>query len=94
MSARILSQVPIPASRDTIVLLDWTSDEARHGRNLVRITPEGQVVWRATPPENGTLDSFVAVEWEGAVLTASTWSCYRVTVDVDSGAITVLYFTK
>jgi len=94
MSARKLSQVPIPASCDTIVLLDWMSDEAKDGRNLVRMTPEGQVVWRATPPENAPQDSFVAVEWEGDVLTANTWNCCRVTVDVDSGAITVLYFTK
>jgi hypothetical protein len=68
------------------------SDETRDGRNLVRITPDGQAVWKAARAENGP--TFVAVEWEGAVLTATTMSCYRVTVDVDSGAITVLYFTK
>ncbi|WP_115734730.1 hypothetical protein, partial [Aminobacter aminovorans] len=81
MPAGILNQIPIPASHDTIVLLDWMSDETEGGRNLVRITPDGQPVWKATPPQNGPMDCFVAVEWEGAVLTANTRNCHRVTVD-------------
>jgi hypothetical protein len=93
MPAGILKQIPIPASHDTIVLLDWMSEETE-----MATTRQDNSGWPAG------LEGSSAAEWADGLFrcgrvgggrpAASTWSCCRVTVDVDSGAIAVLYFTK
>jgi hypothetical protein len=68
-------------------------EEMRDGRNLVRADPDGRVLWQATPPQ-GKQDCFTSVSWDGLTLTAFTWSCYRVAVNMQDGSVTVLAFTK
>ena len=97
MNARILDQIDLAEGLGTLTLYDWMEDEVRDGRNLVRTDPEGCELWRAKPTfygEAGQEDCFTKMMWDGAALTAFTWSCYRVAIDLESGAVTTLEFTK
>jgi hypothetical protein len=93
MSGREIDRVDLPDAGGSIVLYDWMSDEVKDGRNLVRVDPEGNIVWRASPP-TGVSDCFTRMQWDGQTLSANTWSCYRVGIDPENGAVTVLQFTK
>ena len=70
------------------------AEEVRDGRNLMRVDPEGCIIWKASPPTTGMQDCFTRMKWDGHMLTANTWSCYRVAVDPQNGNVTVLEFTK
>lgn len=76
----------------SILLYDWMAKEVEGGRNLMRVDAEGQILWKASPPN--TQDCFTRIAWDGQALTANTWSCYRVAVDPENGKVTVLEFTK
>jgi len=45
--------VPLPDSDDAVVLLDYVAGP-KNFANLVRLTPDGRVAWRASPPERST----------------------------------------
>lgn len=82
--------VPLRSAEDCIVLLV-------HGRadldsNLVRITPYGQVVWRASLPSSS--DVYVDVRLEGDALVANTWDGYFVVLDTETGESTRKEFVK
>ncbi len=74
------------------LLYDWMAEEVKDGRNLMRVDAAGQILWKASPPDKQ--DCFTRIEWDGQALTANTWSCYRVAVDLENGEVTVLAFTK
>lgn len=81
----------------TVTLYDWMADDVRDGRNLIATDRNGVELWRAQPVISGDpqrQDCFTAIRWDGINLTAHTWSCYKVSVDPDSGEVTVLEFTK
>src|SRR5438046_1181703 len=85
--------MPVPGSDDRVALLDHvSSDPNRPFNNLARYRRDGSVVWRAELPDLG-VDSYVDFELSGE-LKAWSWSCYRVTLDLDSGRITSRTFTK
>jgi hypothetical protein len=90
--------VPIPDGRDAIVLLRYSADGApTHFANLVRVRPNGEIQWRAAPPnrEPGVQDAWVACEWPmNGALTANSWSCFYCTIDPETGAIISSVFTK
>lgn len=96
MSAAIFDQVELPDGLGTVTLYDWMAEEVRDGRNLIRADKEGRELWRAEPPfyRAGQEDCFTKVAWDGATLTAFSWSCYRVSINPISGAVTILAFTK
>lgn len=94
MSSRIIDRVDLSGPAGGILLYDWMSDAGKDGRNLVRVDPEGGVLWRAAPPTTDMRDCFTAIRWDGQALTASTWSGYRVSVELQNGSVTVLEFTK
>ena len=95
-------QIPVLSCVDltqggAITLYDWMADGVRDGRNLIRTAPDGAEIWRAKPTffgEAGQQDCFTKFTWDGADLIAWTWSCYRVSVDFETGAVTTLEFTK
>lgn len=70
------------------------AEEVKDGRNLLRVDPNGNILWKASPPTTGMQDCFTCIQWDGQTLTANTWSCYRVDVDLRNGDVTVLEFTK
>jgi hypothetical protein len=92
MSGRVINRVDLPENAGSVVLYDW--DDMRDGYNLVRLDLEGDILWRAAPPMKGMQDCFIGICWDGKDLIANTWSSYRVSVNLQNGAITVLEFTK
>ncbi len=76
------------------MLYDGAAEGMKDGRNLVRVDAKGNVLWKASPPIRDMPDCFTRMQWDGRTLTANTWSCYRVGVDLESGDVTVLEFTK
>lgn len=92
MKARILDQIAIPG-RGTVSLYDWMADEVRNGGNLIMEDEDGNERWRAEPLV-GPADCFVSVAADGQTLFANSWSGYRCSIDLDTGAVTVLSFTK
>ena len=97
MQAIALGSIELPDTLGTVTLYDWMADELRDGRNLIRNMPNGSELWRAEPPfyrEAGQQDCFTQVAWDGVELIAWTWSCFKVAVDVETGAVQILAFTK
>lgn len=94
VTPRVLDRLDLPENAGSITLYDWMAEEMHDGRNLVRADPDGRVVWKAVPPLTGRQDCFTKMRWDGQALTAHTWSCYRVSVDVHDGSVTILEFTK
>ena len=94
MSGQVIDRVDLADGAGSIVLYDWMAEEVKGGRNLVRVDADGNVLWKAAPPTNGMQDCFTRMLWDGRSLTANTWSCYRVSVDPQTGNVTVLEFTK
>jgi hypothetical protein len=81
----------------TVTLYDWMAQDVRDGRNLIATNPDGTERWRAKPViynYPAQEDCFTAIRWDGASLTAYTWSGYKVAVDPDDGSVRVLEFTK
>jgi hypothetical protein len=73
------------------------AEDVRDGRNLVAADRHGAEVWRAKPVIFGDPrqeDCFTSIQWDGASLTASTWSGYKVAVDPETGEVSILAFTK
>lgn len=94
MSGLVIDRVDLAGEAGSIVLYNWMAEDVKDGRNLMRVDAEGNVLWKASPPTNGTQDCFTRMQWDGRGLTANTWSCYRVSVDPENGKVTVLEFTK
>ena len=94
MSGQIIDRVDLADEGGSIVLYDWMAEEVSDGRNLIRVGPKGNILWKASPPTTGMQDCFTHMQWDGQTLTANTWSCYRVGIDPQSGDVTVLEFTK
>ena len=90
MAAEILNEIELPSG--TVRLHDWMSGEVVHGHNLV-MSRDGREIWKASPPEGGA-DCFTGVYLEDGVLTAYTWSCFKVTLDSENGRILSSVFTK
>jgi hypothetical protein len=92
---------PLPDSDDAVVLLYAESGprnplgDLKKWPNLVRVRPDGSVVWRAFAGQNsGECDLWVSVDVKGDVLYANTWSCHRCQLDPQSGSVLSSVFTK
>ena len=95
MNAAILKTIELPHGQGAVTLFDWMAAEVRDGCNLIRTDRAGSEVWRAKPVFGvGHQDCFTTIDWDGAALTAHTFSCYRVTVSLRDGNVTILEFTK
>lgn len=88
MSLGILQQIDLPDDSGSVVLYDWMMEEP----NLVLLR-DGKVQWRALPPEPKP-DCFTEISMDGDNLTAFTFSCYRVHIDIHTGEIIARQFTK
>lgn len=90
--------VTLPNSDDVVVLLDPerrpTGVLPWHPfRNVLRVTPAGDIVWRAElVPGETTAKCWHGIEFKGA-LRARTYS-YDCLLDPESGAIVESTFTK
>ncbi len=90
----IAKRFVIPGSTDEVELASYKpSAVAANHENLRRLKSTGEVVWVAEMPER-TGDAYVDARLEGGSLTAWSWSCYRVVIELATGKITERVFTK
>lgn len=82
----------IARSDDAIVLVTWSVPSQGAFRNLLRVSRDGAIVWRAALPTDR--DAYVSVEWQGARLMANSWNGYRVELDTGTGRPLQTVFTK
>lgn len=94
MSGQVIDRVDLADEAGSIMLYDWMAEDVKDGRNLTRVDADGNILWKALPPTTGMQDCFTRMHWDGETLTANTWSCHRVSVDLQNGDVTVLEFTK
>ncbi len=81
-----------PDSDDFLVLLRYDRGPKTF-QNLLRIRPDGSVVWQAELPDR-IFDTYVGMEWSDGRLTAGSWSGFEVVLDPDTGRILSQKFTK
>ena len=96
VNAKILERARLPNDL-TVTLYDWMAEDVRDGRNLIATNRDGVEIWRAKPVvfnDPRQQDCFTSIHWDGVSLLAFTFSCYKVSVDQDSGDVTILEFTK
>lgn len=86
--------LPVVGSVDAIVLLNPDACMTGPFRNLLRVSADGSVSWRAALPDSREADKYVAVRWLGTQLVANTWNAYSVCIDPIDGQILDSLFTK
>lgn len=84
------SRISIPGTRDVVDFAEFGADSPR--APIRRVRSDGSIAWSVEPPESQ--DSWVTVVVDGDRVTATSWSCWRVTVDVHSGREIDRVFTK
>ena len=95
-----ISAVSLPGTDDAVVILSATGlrkplRELKTWPNLVRVRPDGTVVWRTSADPNSTEgDAWTSVRIEGVTLYGSTWSCHVCQIDPESGSVLSKVFTK
>lgn len=93
MMLSMLRTVPIPDSDDTLDLAP-TDDGLGYTASITRRGTDGSVRWTAMPPEGAPQDAWTAVRLEGARLIATSWSCYLIQLDLETGSEIARTFTK
>jgi hypothetical protein len=85
---------PVPEQADAIVMYHYYRPKRPYGgfNNLVRIHPDGSIVWRAALPQSDDEYTFAALD--GTKLIASSWNGFRVEINLETGKITSQKFTK
>jgi hypothetical protein len=91
LGGRVRTVLPIEGTRDAIALLDYMGGPKVFA-NLLRVTPEGEVVWRAAPPDHSA-DAWVSLGATDPVR-ARSWSGFLCVIDSSSGEILESVFTK
>ena len=89
--APVTKFIAVPASSNWLILLDHMFTP-RHSSNLLCVDGNGVERWRASLPTSP--DSFVDVKAVENSIFAWTWSCYRLEINVDTGATISMEFTK
>jgi hypothetical protein len=95
-----ISAVLLPGTEDAVVILSAKGlrrplGELKRWPNLVRVRPDGTIVWRASADPTSTEgDGWTSVGIEGDTLHGFTWSCYVCQIDPKSGSVLSRVFTK
>jgi hypothetical protein len=84
--------LPTPGSSDHLVLTNYM-DAAPDRGNLARVRDNGSEVWRVAPRVQSQ-DSWTVVRIENGRCRASTWSCWDVTLDLETGQELGRVFTR
>jgi hypothetical protein len=97
----VLEVVPIPDAPDVVARLEPEAGprnalgDLRGWPNLVRVRPDGSVVWRAAAGQRESdRDWWTAVRLSEGRLIAFTWSCFEKTLDPGTGRILAAVYTK
>ena len=89
----IYTSVDLPNDAGRLVIFNWETGTGSD-ENLVCLEPDGRIRWRATLPTNDHSDCFVAVQLDGALVRANSWSSYAVWLDPATGRTLRTQFTK
>jgi hypothetical protein len=85
--------LPLPGGARCVVLLaDDTRESERAFKNLFCIERDGTIVWTAKLYQ--PIDAFMDAELSPEGLIAGTWSCFRVTMNPETGQVISEVFTK
>lgn len=84
----------IPNSSDGLALYHYYRPDHPYGafETLVRVRPDGSIVWRAELPE--TSDVYVTAGLTNGRLFARSYGCYDVEINIETGKIVTKQFTK
>jgi hypothetical protein len=84
------------ATEDDHVLVLWEGWTKKYGSkdNLLLLDSEGRIIWRAQLPDPSSGDSYTEFKYLNGHLTAFSWSCHRVAIDMKTGNILQSEFTK
>jgi hypothetical protein len=84
----------VPGSSDFIQLLPYDGvGTPKYFQNLSRCSASGESLWIAELPTRSDGDAHVDAQIEGNRIIAWSWSCYRVELSIDSGAVEKSVFT-
>ena len=95
-----ISAVALPGTDDAVVILSgeglrMSLGERKRWPNMVRVRPDGTVVWRTSADPSSTEgDAWTSVGLQGDALYGFTWSCHSCQIDPESGAVLSKVFTK
>lgn len=87
----IVKTVDLPDGR--AVLFD-TANESYRPENLVCLSADGAVLWRAALPANTGPDSFIDMAVDGDDIRAVTWSGWAMWFDRTTGTVNKSVFVK
>jgi hypothetical protein len=84
----------VPYSNAAIVLYEYYRSDHPYGgfENLIRINPDGSIVWRAELPEGD--DKYVHASMADGRLLAHSYDGYEVEIDLEDGKIISKVFSK
>lgn len=84
--ADIQSALPSADGKRCVLLLDPDASKRTHFENLFCIDKGGNIIWTAELPSSpGMADCFVAVTRTPEGLRATSWSCWSVLLDQQTG---------
>lgn len=85
---------PIRSSDDGLALYHYYRLDHPYGafQNLVRVRPDGSIVWRAELPEGD--DKYVSANLREGRLFSYSYGGYEVEINVDNGRIITKQFSK
>ena len=86
--------ISAPNTNDIIVLLEYSHNPKHSFNNLIRIGPDGSIIWYAELPKTAANDAYVEMELRENSLLAWSWSGYKAVIDLNSGNIVQKAFTK
>jgi hypothetical protein len=95
---RVLDALSIPGEDDGIIVLDWSSRppdvQSWHPyANLLRVRPNGEVVWQASAPKSETLGCWTGAGFSEGRLCATGWASVS-ELDAATGEVRSTEFTK
>ena len=85
-------EIPIPGSGDVLELAP-TPDGLGYIASVIRRRSDGSAA-RMAPPRDDTDNGWTAVRVDGQQVIASSWSCFEVRLDLNSGREISRTFTK
>jgi hypothetical protein len=91
--ARVADLKLVPGENGAIVLLDYSAQPHGPFQNLLRVDPDGAIVWVAELPTTNA-DAYVSFDLDRNEVHANSWSGYAVTIDIRSGTVAARSFAK
>lgn len=92
LGVAVRTAIPVEFGTKCILLLAQDANTASTFHNVLCITQDGDLVWKADLPQ--TPDAFVEIGMEAGAFYATSWSGFRVSLDLTNGRILSREFVK